>query len=358
MKTKLYFLLCIICCACVVVYLYRFAEDRFQSISQFSITVEDQSSAEVSAGLLSVLSGSGNVAGPDLQAAIAFIHSADLLSKLEEEFNLAEHYKQPEHDIIFKLEDDASLEDRLKYYRERIVAKYNQVSGMIDLSVETFDPGLSHRLSKQILSDTEQFINSLNKDVANERLNSVNVELERAQNVVEQSEQDILSFQTKHKIINPETIIAARIEAIQALRLEKDNKEVNLRVLKSTSSNSPLIRELIATIKETEAAIQSREEVLTGPEQVKFNTILAGFKSLQLKQDFALKLREGAQLILEQTRAQAITKSRFFSVIQNPYLAEEYTNPRREYLSATWVTVIILSFYLFRAFCLSIFDRV
>ena len=102
MKSKLYLLLCLACCACTVGYLYFFAQDRFLSKSQFSIIVDDQSSADVSAGLLSLIGGSASSASADLQSTIGFIHSADLLIKLEKEFNLPEHYKEPMRDVIFK----------------------------------------------------------------------------------------------------------------------------------------------------------------------------------------------------------------------------------------------------------------
>lgn len=347
-----------LCCACTVVYLYSFAKDRFLSKSQFSIIVQDRSGADVSAGLLSLLSSGGSSANPDTQAAIGFIYSSDLLLKLEKEFDLVKHFQAPKGDIVFKLEDDASLEDRLEYYRKRITAKYNTGTGLIDLSVESYDPNLSFKLSEKIFEDTEKFINSLNKDVAQERLNFVQSELERAQSGVEKCEQDLLVFQTKHQIIQPETIIAARLEAIQGLKLEKINKEIKLSTLIATSSRSPLIPELKTTIRKILEEIKNQEAVLAGADQEKLNKILSDYKALQLKLAFAIKLRQGAQILLEQTRADAITKSRFFSVIQNPYLADEYTNPRRLYLSLTLIGVIILSFYVLRAFWLSMFDRV
>ena len=85
---------------------------------------------------------------------------------------------------------------------------------------------------------------------------------------------------------------------------------------------------------------------------------LAQFKELQLNLELSLNLRKGAELILEKTRAEAITTSRFFSVIQNPYLLDEETHPRRLYLSITSVIVILLTLYLSRAILASVRDRV
>jgi len=78
---------------CTVSYLYFFTEDRFMSKSQFSIIVDDQNSTDLSVGLASLVSGGASAAGPDRQSTIGFIHSADLLLKLEKEFDLFEHFK-------------------------------------------------------------------------------------------------------------------------------------------------------------------------------------------------------------------------------------------------------------------------
>jgi len=85
--------------------------------------------------------------------------------------------------------------------------------------------------------------------------------------------------------------------------------------------------------------------------------ISAEFKELKLQLEFAIKLKEGSETLREKTRAEAISNSRFFSVIQNPYHSEEQTNPRRVYLTITVIAVILLSFYILRALTLSIFDR-
>ena len=358
MKIKLYWLLCLTLCGLSIFYLFSVAKDRFISHSQFSIIVNDSTTANTSAGLLSILSGGQGSASPDTQSTVGFIQSADLLIQLEQEFSLKDHYKAPTEDFVFKMADDASTEDRLKYYRNRITAKINSTTGLIDLSVETFEPELSYAMSERILRNTEHFINSLNKKVANERLSFVRDELDRAQVNVEKQEAKLLDFQNKHKIIQPEAIIAARLEAIQGLRIEKINKEIKLSTIKASSSRSPLIPELITTINKLDEEIKTQEERLSGDDQQKLNNILAEYKSLQNGLEFALKLREGAEIQLEQTRAEGITKSRFFSLIQKPYLPDEYSNPRRIYWSITCSVCLILIFYLIRSIGLSIFDRV
>lgn len=354
-KSKIYGIALL--CAIPVVYLWFCAADRFQSTSHFSVVVEEGSNAEASMGLLDIVAGASNAAS-DAQIAIGFIHSSDLLFDLEEKFDLVKHYETPAADFVFRLKSGAGKEARIDFYRKKIVAIHDAHSGLIHLSVESFSPELSRDISQYILDKTEAFINKLNKDIASRRLAFAQEEVDRAQSMIKQNEQALLEFQNKNKIIQPEAIIQAQLEAIQTLRLEKIRKEIELSTLEASSPNSPIRSSLVTTIDNLEREIKNQEAALSGPEAQKLNQVLAQFKELQLNLELALNLRKGAEYILEKTRTEAIATSRFFSVIQHPYLLDEYTHPRRFYLSITSVVAILLSFYVIRAVIASIYDRV
>lgn len=344
-------------CVIPVIYLSFIAEERFQSVSHFSVVVEESNNAEASVGLLDIVTGSGPGAS-DAQIAVGFVSSSDLLFELEEKFNLIEHYTAPKIDFIFRLKPDSSREERIEYYRGKISAQIDSLSGLIHLTIESFSPELSQKLSMYILNKTEEFINNLNKDIATKRLEFAQSELDRAQGVIKDNEKLLLEFQNKHKIIQPEAIIQAKLEAIQTLRLEKIRKGIELATLEASSPNSPMRTSLANTIKNLEKEIEKQEALLSGPETQKLNQILAQYKELQLNIELSLNLRKGAELILEKTRAEAIATSRFFSVVQKPYLSDDYSNPRRLYLSITSVIVILLLLYIIRAVIASIYDRV
>ena len=346
----------LLCCV-PVFYLNFIAEDRYQTISHFSVVVEESNNVDASMGLLDFVGGTSGVAN-DTQIAIGFIHSADLLFELEEKFNLPEHYSAPSSDFIFRLSKDAMRQERIKYYRGKIFAEADAATGLTDLTVESFSPELSQKLSEYILIKTEEFINELNKEIASKRLSFAQEELDRAHNVIKQNERALLNFQNEYKIIQPEAIIQAQLEAIQGLRLDKIRRGIELATLEASSPNSPMRASLGNAISNLEREIINQEAALSGPEAQKLNQILAQFKELQLNLELSLNLRKGAELILEKTRAEAITTSRFFSVIQNPYLLDEETHPRRLYLSITSVIVILLTLYLSRAVLASVRDRV
>ena len=344
-------------CLAPVIYLFFIAENRYRTESHFTVVVEEASNVEASMGLLDFVGGTSGVAN-DTQIAIGFIHSADLLFELEDEFDLLEHYSAPSIDFIFRLARNASREDRIKYYREKILAQADAASGLTILTVESFSPDLSKELSEYILIKTEEFINELNKEIASRRLSFAQEELDRAHNVIKQNERALLDFQNEYKIIQPEAIIQAQLEAIQGLRLDKIRRGIELATIEASSPNSPMRESLRNAINNLDREIKKQEAALSGPEAQKLNQVLAQFKELQLNLELSLNLRKGAELILEKTRAEAITTSRFFSVIQRPYLLDDETHPRRLYLSVTSIALILLVLYLIRAIIASIYDRV
>ena len=340
----------------LVFYIWFIAEDRYTSESQFSVVVDDTSSTNASLGLLALV-GANNTGNVDTQSAIGFIHSSDLLLALEKEYSLVRHYSKPKNDFAFKLAADAPLEDRLTYYRSHIKATFNAATGLIELSVETFDPKLSHTLSQEILLRTEDFINGLNQDIAEKRLDFVKAELSRIHDLVKNTEQAVLEFQNTNKIIHPEALIQAQLAAIQNLRIEKIDKNIQLSIMKASSPQSPMIPPLELTINEISTEIAQQEASLSGSDQETLNQLLVEYKELQLNLEFAMALRKGAEILLEKTRTETISHSRFFSVIQNPYLAEDSINPRRSYLTITLIFTVLLIQYIITAIIRSVLDK-
>ena len=71
---------------------------------------------------------------------------------------------------------------------------------------------------------------------------------------------------------------------------------------------------------------------------------------------FATQLRNSAQGLLEKNRIEAIARSRFFSVIQTPFLPEDVSFPRRPYATITILVLGTLLFFVLRTLTLSLFD--
>ncbi len=350
--TGLYFLGLILS----IVYLWAMTQNRYASTAAFKISRQDSSSAQAGFAQL-VLPGISDSGSGDSQIAISFINSVNLLLELEQEFSLSQHFSSPIKDFVFRLDPSDPMEERLRFYRKHINAHYDKETGLTMLSVDTFDPELSKRIAEGILKKSESLVNRLNQEVADQRLTFVNSELERAAKGVEEANSELLEFQNKHNIISPEAIITGNLKTVQELRSEELKMQADFDSLQRDSPDSPRIETLRSRLRSLNELISIEMNKLSGNEQNRLNQLLIQFKQLELKLDFAIKLRTGAQSLLEKTRVESIAQSRFFSVIQPPYLPEDVAIPRREYATATILVLGILVFLIIRALTNSTLER-
>ena len=339
-----------------VVYLWCFTQNRFISTAEFKVSKQDSSS--VDAGLLQLalpgLSDSGSV---DSQITIGYINSSDLLLDLEKEFNLVAHYSSPKKDWVFRMDPKSNLEERLEYYRNRITANFDKDSGMTVITVDTFNPQLSQTIAASLLKKSEAFVNIINQNIADQQLGFVRGEVERTSKNVEDLSETLLKLQNEHNFIHPDEMISASLSAVQQMRMEHLKGEAELSSMLRDSPNSPRIDTLRSHLRSLNELIDIESAKLSGPEKDRLNQLLMQFKQLELKLEFATRLRTGAETMLEKNRVEASARSRFFSVIQTPYLPEDVGVPRRPYATVSILFLGILLFFILRALAHSVLER-
>ena len=339
-----------------VVYLWLFTNDRFISTAEFKISKQNISGSDISIAQLA-LPGLGDTGSVDSQISIGYINSADLLIQLEKEFDLVKHYSSPVKDIVFRLEPDSNLEERLKYYRKRILAHFDKETGMTVISVDTFDAGLSQKVASFLLSRTESFINKINQDIADQQMAFVRAEVDRSAKKVENLNAELITLQNQNNFITPDEVISASLKSVEKMRLENLKNHAELSSILRDSPSSPRIENLRSRIRSLDELIAMEAAKLSGPEQDRLNQLLVRYKMLEHQMEFALRLRTGAETMLEKNRVDAISRSLFFTVIQSPFLPEDVGLPRRPYATVTLIVLGGLLFVIFRAITTSVFSR-
>ncbi len=349
----LYFLIV----AAAVAYVWVIAQDRFVSIASYKISRQTSSGGEMGFGGFA-LPGLADTGSVDSQIAIGFVHSANLLLELEKKYHLREHYSAPPHDFLFRLKMDAPVEERLKYYRSRIYSNYDKETGLTMLTIDTFDPEVSREIAVDVLSQTEKFINALNQKVADQQLAFIVNEMERSEKNVSEIITKLLELQNANNIVTPDQAIKGRLEVVQALRLRKLRIQTQLAATAANSPASPRLDALRSELGTLDIQIEEESAQISGSDKNRLNQVLAEFKELELKLDFATHVRTGTASLLEKNRMEAAAQSRFLSILQSPYLPEEASSPRRVYTTCTIIALGILLFITLRILVLSVYERV
>ncbi|MEO7100498.1 MAG: hypothetical protein ABI162_14140 [Luteolibacter sp.] len=337
-------------------YLWFLTQDRFESNAAFKISRQDATGAQ--SGMLQLaLPGLSDSGSSDSQLAIGYINSADLLLDLEKEFDLAKRYSAPSKDLVFRLDPKANLEERLEYYRKRITAHFDMVSGLTMVTVDTFDPALSQEIATRVLEKSEAYLNVVDQNIAQQQLGFVRGEVERTAKKVEEVNNEMISLQNENNFISPDEVIAGNLKAVQDMRMESLRAEAELSSILRDSPNSPRIDSIRSHIRSLNELIDTESAKLSGPEKDRLNQLLMRFKELQLRLEFATRLRTGAETLLEKNRNGAAAQSRFFTVIQRPYRPEDIATPRRAYATTSILCLGVLAFLILRALTLSVFER-
>lgn len=342
---------------CCIAYVWLLAQSRYTSIASFKISRQSPSSGEMSFAQLAVpgLSDTGSV---DSQIAIGFVNSADMLIGLEDEFKLQEHFSAPKTDFVFRLKKDALLDERLEFYRDRIFAHFDKETGLTMLTVDSYDANLSKKLADTILKRTEDFINHFNQTVADQQVAFVREEITRAEKQVKDVSMEILALQNSNNLINPDAAITANLKIIHELKMDQLRAETTLASLIRDSPNSPRIENLRSHLRSLEEQIALEATKLSGPEQNRLNQILARYKELDLRLEFANKLYTSTLALFEKNRLESSTRSRFVSVIQHPFLPEDPSFPKHTYASISLFVVGLLVFMILRVFIHSIMEKI
>lgn len=342
--------------AVAVAYVWLIAQDRFVSVSNYKISRQSPSGGDMGLSALALpgLSDTGSV---DSQIAIGFVDSADLLLSLEKKYKLREHYTAPPLDYFFRMEKDDLVEERLEFYRNRIFSHYDKETGLTLLTVDTFDPKLSKEIAEDVLKQTEQFINALNQKVADQQLAFTRSEVERSEKNVSDIIAQLLALQNANNIVTPDQAISDRLQAVQELRLKRLATETTLNTTEKDSPESPRLEALRSQLRSLDKQIEEESAKLSGPDKDRLNQVLAKFKELEIKLDFATHLRTSTEALLEKNRMDAAAQSRFLSILQSPYLPEDATYPQRGYATVTLIVLGILLFVTLRVMILSVYEH-
>ncbi len=340
-----------------IAYVWLLTQDRYVSKAAFKISRQEAGSGLDTSVVQLALPGIADSGSMDSQVTIGYINSADLLLDLEKQFNLIEHFSSPGQDFVFRMDPNGGLEDRLKFYRKHITADFNHDTGLTEIHVDTFKPALSREIAAAVLKRAEGFVNLINQDVADQQLEFIRGEVDRTSERVNEIHRELIELQNKHRFISPSEVINASLAAVQEMQMERFRAEAELASLLRDSPESPRIDNLESRLRSLNELIDKETTKLSGTERDRLNQILMEFKEIELRLETATRLRTGAEMLLEKNRIDAVARSRFFSVIQTPYLPEDVALPRRTYSTITMIFLGVLCFLIMRALVHSVFER-
>ncbi|MFG0645460.1 sugar transporter [Leclercia adecarboxylata] len=332
------------CFAIAIIYFGFIASDRYVSRAELVVKQADQIKMMPEALTMLGLGGNNH---QDVLLIQDYLKSADLLNKLDKELGLKAHYQSHKVDYFSRLPDNVSREEFLKYYREHLTLRMDDISGVLTIELQAFDPAYGQKVVGVMLKESEGFINKLGHQVALEQLAFVEKEVDHAYQRLQAEKAKVLEFQNTHHLISPESTSTARMGVVSQIEAQLAQQQAQLKQLQSyMKATAPAVVSVQARVDALTEQLAQEQARLTGADKNSMNEVTASYMDVQTQATLAADLYKTGLISLEQARIEAYRKLKHLLVISQPTLAEDAEYPRRLYNLATIGVLLCLLYGL------------
>lgn len=330
-----------------------FAADRF--VSESTVALQQQGGPDATAltgtaaMLLAGLGGS-----PSREETLylkQYMNSLGLLLQLDAKFKLRQHYQAQRVDVPMRLARDVSQEDFLDYFRARVDVEMDELSSMLTVRVQGFDAKFAHQLNQAILDESERFVNEWSHKMAREKLAFAEGELARAADKLQEAKTEVLAFQAKNKLLDPQVQAQASGALVAELQASITKSEADLRALRSFLHDDTFqVKALRDQIDAMRAQLDAERVRGTGvgAQSDRLGALSIEFEGLKTKAGFALDGYKLALAAVEGARIDATRKLKTLVVIEPASTPETAEYPRRLYDLATLLVGCLLVYGITR----------
>lgn len=340
-----------------VIYYSFIAANRYVSEAVVTVRQSSDSSSGV-AGMALMLSGVNPPAREDTLYLKQYIYSIDMLKHLDQTLNLRQTYESEKLDLLYRLFPGISQEKFVKYYRDRVEVVFDDLTGLLSVRVQSFDPGYAQAVNKELMAQSERFVNEISHRMAREQMAFADQELDKARERYQQAKTRLLAFQNEHNMLDPITQAQAMAGLGTQLEGEISKFEAELKNLLTYLQDDA---HQVVALKNQLGALKSqlekeRKRVASGGD-ARLNTLASEFQQLVLDAGFAEDAYKLALSAVENARIEANRKLKGLVIIESPTLPEEAIYPRKLYNLATLFLGLILLYGIIRLAMATIEDH-
>nr|WP_199064809.1 hypothetical protein [Chromobacterium sp. ASV5] len=342
-QDRLALLLIVLPVASASLYFLTLSQDRYVSESQV-IVKRGADNKGMSLDLGSLLGGSPSTLREDAILLQQYIHSPDMLARLDKSLNLKQAFGAAAGwDVLYRLPADASKEQFLDYFRARVEAQFDEKTSLLKIRTQGFDPVFAQKLNQAILAESERFINELSHKISREDVAFAQREVDNAYAQLNQAKEQLLNYQNRHGLIDPHAQAQATGQLVAELEGKQAQLEAELRNLQSyLQADSPQVVAAQNALNAIKTQIAKEKAKLVSPEDDKLNRKAAQFQEIKAQVEFRADLYKLALTALEKSKVAAVHKLKNLAVISTPQQPEDAEYPRKLYVLASLLFICSL----------------
>ncbi|MFN4098210.1 MAG: sugar transporter [Pararhodobacter sp.] len=347
--------------AVIAAYLHIFAQDQYASNTGFTVRSDEGASASELMGGLSALVGGGG--SSDTDVLYAFIHSQQIVRRVQDQLDLRTHYAQFwDTDPVFSIWPDATIEDLLWFWTRVVIVSYDKNSGLMDVQVRAHTAEYAQSVARMIVAESEAMINALNETARRDSMSNAERDLEDALVRLRTARENMAAFRARTQIVDPQADIAGRMGVINGLQQSLAQALVDYDLLlQTTPENDPRLRQAERRIEVIRQRIREERVNFATQDVTVFDTdyprLIAQFEAHMVDQEFAERTYTAALEALDVARSNAARQQLYLATYIRPTLAERAEYPQRTTLILLSAGFLLLAWGVMALIYYSLRDR-
>ncbi len=313
-------------------YFGAIASDVYVSEARFSIRSANSGGGGggLADFLVSPIMSSG---GQDVMVVADYVKSQDMLLSIQHSLALRSHYSNKSNDFLARLDENATNEELLDYYSDRVQLLHDTASDVITLKVHAFDAQFSQDLANLIIRLSEDLVNRMSNRIEADALSVAKKEVERTSEKLRVASNNIRGFRNDNQSLNP----AAESEAYVGLVSGMEQKILEVRTELSEKGaymrrNAPEMVSLLNKENALKRQLKIEKGRVSGNKNgAELSGLIDAYQPLVLDQELAQQQYASALTSLEVARLEAQRKKQYLITFIEPSLPDEAVEPRRFY---------------------------
>ncbi len=324
------------------VYFGLIASDQYVTESQFAVRGSDGGTSPDILGVITGFSSSSSSTSSDSFILQQYIHSREMVDKLQNQLDLRTIFTSPEADFFSRLSGSATTEELVNYWRSMTKVSFDATSGILTVAVRAYTPEESQKLGAAVLESSENLINNLSRRAREDGVRYSKEELSRSELRLKFARQAIRDFRDREQSLDPSKTAESRLGILSKLEGELANAEAELAGVASfLSSDAPSVKVLnnrIGAIKQQivderskiggSAARAAQGQNVTAAGKV-LSGVISEYEELAVEREFAEKAYVTSLAAVERARMEAERQVRYVTTFVQPKLADEALYPLR-----------------------------
>jgi capsular polysaccharide transport system permease protein len=312
-------------------YFAIFASDQF--VSELRFAVRGTTERLPGADALGVAGGLAYLnSNQEVYAVADYIRSRAAVEEVGRTIDVRRLFRAGGADWLSRLQDHASGEELLRYWRKMVTVSTETISGLVSVEVRAFTREDAVAVASAIRSASEALVNRMQQRPRDDMLTQAEDEVRLARMRAAQAREEVAHYRASQAIVDPLDAARSLIDNVTALKTNLIALDVELASAKAaTGPNSPSVQTLQARHDSLNEQIQKLERRITSSNAGERTSasLMVDYDKIEIARTLAEQQVAIAEKIDDQLRNEAHHKQIYVDVIDGPTVPQSALFPER-----------------------------